>query len=176
MQARFALCQNAEGCRQPWFYGLGRITWSAQCTTDMQTRCNGLRASLHFRDREETQLAIGNGSHAALQACHDSGHAAQPRGVTRSLSGSGEDPPAKGTTSNSDEGCLQVQLTAQIKRMQDEIVALQRQVAILQAHLSDATGCIAVAVHPQLDVSPAHSQCAWQGHPSETPRCIAKVI
>ena len=72
-----------------WFYGLGRITWSAQCTTDMQIRCNGLRASLHFRDREETQPAIGNGSHAALQACHDSGHAAQSRGVTRSLSGSG---------------------------------------------------------------------------------------
>ena len=81
-----------------------------------------------------------------------------------------------GTTSNSDAGCLQVQMTAQIKHMQDEIVALQRQVAILQAHLSDATGYIAVAVHPQLDASPAHSQCAWQGHPSETPRCIAKVI
>ena len=83
-------------------------------------------APLHFSDREETQPAIGGGSHAALQACHGSGHTAQPRGVTRSLSGSGGDPPAKGTTSNSDTGCLQVQLTAQINRMQDEIVALQR--------------------------------------------------
>ena len=48
-------------------------------------------APLHFSDREKTQPAIGDGSHAALQACHDSGHAAQPRGVTRSLSGSGEE-------------------------------------------------------------------------------------
>ena len=133
-------------------------------------------APLHFSDREKTQPAIGDSSHAALQACLDSCHATQPRGVTRSLSGSGEHLPAKGTTSNSDAGCLQAQMTAQIKRMHDEIVALQRQVAILQAHLSDATGYIAVAVHPQLDASPAHSQCAWQGHPSETPRCIAKVI
>ena len=53
-------CRHASGVRPPpygrrlqptvlqsrWFYGLGRITWSAHCTTDMQMRCSGLRAPL----------------------------------------------------------------------------------------------------------------------------------
>ena len=60
--------------------------------------------------------------------------------------------------------------------MQDEIVALQLQVAILQAHLSDATGYIAVAAHPQLNAAPEHLQCAGQEHHSEQPRRIANDI
>ena len=53
-------CRHASGVRtlpqggrlQPhvWqsrqFYGLGRMPWSAHCTTDTQMRCNGLRAPL----------------------------------------------------------------------------------------------------------------------------------
>ena len=129
-------------------------------------------APLHFTDREETQPAIGGGSHAALQACHGSGHTATPR----SLSGSGGNPPAKCTISNSDTECLQVQLAAQIKGMQDEIIALKCQVELLQAHLRDATGCVAVPVHPQLEASPKHFQRAGHEHTSEAPRCIAQVI
>ena len=48
--------------------------------------------------------------------------------------------------------------------MRDEIVELQLQVAILQAHLADATGYMAVATHPQLNTCPEHLQCTAKSY------------
>ena len=132
-------------------------------------------APLHFGEREETPPAPGGGSHAALPAPHGKGLTTASGEVTPSPGGGGV-PPTQGTTSKGDLVCLQTQLMTQINHLHNEIVALRQQVIILQAHLTDFTGYVAVAVNPQLDTSLEHPPGAWHEHPSGPCRSIAQDI